>query len=541
MPATLLNLPHTLLLATAQATVVAAGVVVAQWILRDRLTPQLKYALWSLPFLRLLFVVSIPAPFSIHGVTASALPATWNDAFQASLAAPQHDFAPHTSGLATPASLFLALWLSGVLIFGALVIVQATRLSLAVARGKMVTDPATLELLASCRSQLGLHAWLVLLETDAVNGPVLLGAVRPKLLLPTGFLRAVSRDQLRHVLLHELAHFRRGDIWAGWLMNVLLVVYWFNPVLWWLRLRVLRDRECACDATVLKRLAGSERSAYGHTLLDLADAALPSPQWLPSMASVLETSTNLTRRIEMIAQFGKHGWIAVVLGVVVIVGLGLVGLTDARTPAADAAYATPEGGYTHLVVFEPAGSFAPERPAELLQVFNGVCNVKTGYFRTKPENGKLVGSICTDNPQELQKELATEPRLKYVSGVPLTAELFASHWATEQLPLHPPAPGTFVTPKGNFTYLVTFVPANGFAPKTPRELLQVFNGICNVGTGYFRTTPENGILVGTICTDQPDVLQQQFAREPRLKWVSVVPLTESLFNTHQAKKQESLP
>jgi len=331
------------------------------------------------------------------------------------------------------------------------------------------------------------------------------------------------------------------DIWAGWLMNLLLVVYWFNPILWWLRPWVLRDRECACDATVLKRLADSDRSAYGHTLLDLADAALPPPRWLPSMASVLETSTNLTRRIEMIAQFGKHGWIALVAGILLIVGLGLVGLTDARTQAAGAAYTTPEGGYTHLVVFDPAGDFAPEKPRDLLQAFNGVCKVSTGYFRTKPENGKLVGRICTNDPDALQKELAAEPRLKFVSVVPLTADLFASHSATEQLSLHPPAPGTFVTPQGGYTQLVTFVPANGFAPKTPRELLDVFNGICNVKTGYFRTTPENGILVGTICTDDSDRLQPQFAREPRLKWVSAIPLTEQIFNGHQAKKQESLP
>ncbi len=102
-----------------------------------------------------------------------------------------------------------------------------------------------------------------------------------------------------------------------------------------------------------------------------------------------------------------------------------------------------EGGYTHLVTFEPAGDFHPKTPEELLDVFNAVCKVKTGNFRTKPQDGKLVGRICTDAPKELKKAMESEPRLKWLETVELTPELFKQHSATKQQSLPGPSNITF--------------------------------------------------------------------------------------------------
>jgi beta-lactamase regulating signal transducer with metallopeptidase domain len=66
-----------------------------------------------------------------------------------------------------------------------------------------------------------------------------------------GFLRSFSTEELRFVFLHELAHVRRRDILMSWLMALLQVVHWFNPLVWFAFSRWRADRELACDA--LKR------------------------------------------------------------------------------------------------------------------------------------------------------------------------------------------------------------------------------------------------------------------------------------------------
>ena len=58
---------------------------------------------------------------------------------------------------------------------------------------------------------------MTLVETEAVGSPALFGFVRPRLLLPAGLMSQFTREELRHVFMHELAHVKRRDILFGWL------------------------------------------------------------------------------------------------------------------------------------------------------------------------------------------------------------------------------------------------------------------------------------------------------------------------------------
>jgi len=76
--------------------------------------------------------------------------------------------------------------------------------------------------------------------------------------------------------------------------------------------------------------------------------------------------------------------------------------------------------------------------------------------------------------------------------------------------------------------------------KRPRSYWTSSNGVCKVKTGYFRTKPKDGKLVGSICTDDPDRLHKQMEAESRLKWIETNVLSPLLFEVHSAGKQESL-
>src|SRR5205823_6113940 len=80
-----------------------------------------------------------------------------------------------------------------------------------------------------------------------------------------------THAQRRLVLLHELGHFRRGDLWAHALGQIACAVHWFNPFVWMLQRHLAIEREFACDALVVSR--GAAPADYATLLWKMGVAA----------------------------------------------------------------------------------------------------------------------------------------------------------------------------------------------------------------------------------------------------------------------------
>ena len=104
--------------------------------------------------------------------------------------------------------------------------------------------------------------------SDRIAGPVLLGIVRPLILLPPSALSGWSPEQLEMALLHELAHLRRGDNLVNLLQRLAEALLFFHPVTWWLSGWARLERESCCDRFVVDR-TGQARS-YARFLASLA-------------------------------------------------------------------------------------------------------------------------------------------------------------------------------------------------------------------------------------------------------------------------------
>ena len=127
--------------------------------------------------------------------------------------------------------------------------------------------PGECALVPQTARELGLQRLprLLIGPSDAV--PMVWGVLSPRLLLPQGF-ETWSPEKQRGVLLHELAHLKRGDPLALWAAQWVKALHWFNPLVW-LTLRQLRaDQERACDDAVLRH--GVRASDYAQSLLDLS-------------------------------------------------------------------------------------------------------------------------------------------------------------------------------------------------------------------------------------------------------------------------------
>ena len=117
-------------------------------------------------------------------------------------------------------------------------------------------------------------------RSRAVAEPMLIGALRPRVLVPVDFEQRYDAEEREFVLAHERAHMRRGDTLVNAFGAAWLCIFWFNPVMFW-AMRLLRfDQDLACDAAVLAAAGKGRRGRYAEALLKAqlaGEAALPLP------------------------------------------------------------------------------------------------------------------------------------------------------------------------------------------------------------------------------------------------------------------------
>ena len=106
--------------------------------------------------------------------------------------------------------------------------------------------------------------------SDALPSPCLAGALRPRIYVTPAALD--SPERLRHVLAHELAHYRHRDHWWPLVRCACLCLYWFDPLVWWAAALSRQDCELACDEGAIRALGEGERIPYGRTLVGMIAA-----------------------------------------------------------------------------------------------------------------------------------------------------------------------------------------------------------------------------------------------------------------------------
>ena len=139
-------------------------------------------------------------------------------------------------------------------------------------RAKSV-DPQTLPLDFSHLKRLaGVRRSIRLWASPSISTPAVHGLVRPSLLLPPDFVESVSPAQMRFILLHELAHVARRDLWVVTFQRLVQMVYFFNPAVWIANWLIDRQREYACDDAALAA-GGVSRRESGEAFLAVVERA----------------------------------------------------------------------------------------------------------------------------------------------------------------------------------------------------------------------------------------------------------------------------
>jgi len=160
-------------------------------------------------------------------------------------------------------------------------------------------------LLTQTAKKLGLRKPPEITLCQNISSPAVFGVFRPVLVLPVVAVQRLSQKRIEHILLHELAHIKRGDLLVNTFYMLLQIVYWFNPLLWLLRRRLQHIRELCCDATVA-RILREKTVDYRETILEvtqryLARAVEPGI----GLLGMTETSNRLLIRLKWLE---KETW-----------------------------------------------------------------------------------------------------------------------------------------------------------------------------------------------------------------------------------------
>jgi bla regulator protein BlaR1 len=94
---------------------------------------------------------------------------------------------------------------------------------------------------------------VTLLQSGYIKMPVVVGHLKPVILIPVGLLAGLPTEQVEAILLHELAHVRRNDYFVNFLQNITETIFFFNPGLLWISSLLREERENCCDDIALEQ------------------------------------------------------------------------------------------------------------------------------------------------------------------------------------------------------------------------------------------------------------------------------------------------
>ncbi len=161
------------------------------------------------------------------------------------------------------------------------------------------------ELLEECKQAVGIKRKIILKETGLITTPITFGVMQPYILVPTNMQEAFTIKEMKYVFLHELTHHRNKDMLVNYLMWILQIVYWFNPLVWYAQKRLRMDRELACDDSVLNLLDEAGYLEYGHTIIHFAGNKQGKSFELFA-SGIGGTKKQIKQRILHIASFSKE-------------------------------------------------------------------------------------------------------------------------------------------------------------------------------------------------------------------------------------------
>ncbi|HDX9579012.1 TPA: transcriptional regulator [Bacillus pseudomycoides] len=347
------------------ASLLVALILCVKILLRNKLSPRWHYLLWMILIVRLLLPWSPDSSYSMYSLLSYGYKTTTSAQNQPDISSKKEhvretknmldtntviqetrsiDHSPQTTKehMIEPAhnenqknislsfyTIASYIWVMGVIILGFTTYLINSRLYSYIQKQPVITEERVVNIFEKCKKSMSIQQSIPLLLAGKVSSPTVFGFFRPKVLMSGVHIRQLNEQQLQHIFHHELAHIKRRDIRVNWVMYSLLILNWFNPLLWYAYSCMREDQEMACDALALTFLEEKEKISYGYTIINLLEHYSNYYQ-VPGLANLIRNKRALKRRIFMIKKFQKKSYRWSALGVITVIVVSLFSLLNAR-------------------------------------------------------------------------------------------------------------------------------------------------------------------------------------------------------------------
>ena len=198
-----------------------------------------------------------------------------------------------------------------------------------------LSDMADLERFGKIVEESNIKGMVGIYTNNLISSPLLIGFFRPYIVLPT---LDISESDFRYTVLHELTHYKRGDMFYKWLVQLAICLHWFNPFVYLMGREIENACEFSCDESIIRNLDNQGIRAYGDTLLNALGFGGAYKNSLSSV-TLNESKKILGERLNMIKRFKRKSRLsvvcAVILTMVLSMGASVVGAYGMGNPSTD--------------------------------------------------------------------------------------------------------------------------------------------------------------------------------------------------------------
>ncbi len=300
---------------------------------RNRLSKSWQYYIWIVVILRLLLPVTPETSLAgslfsleeMRGTDSTAAPESPNDQSMTAYNTIKHEAgssddlirdattaenSPSASAVSPDkeaynedhSQIFFFLWLTGaLLLFVRKLTVYQSFVKYVDAGSRPLEDIGLLESFGHIMEQNRIKGAVDLYVNSLVSSPLLIGFLRPRIILPH---TSLSESDFYYTALHELTHYRRRDMFYKWLSQLTVCLHWFNPCVYLMSREINRLCELSCDERVIATLSDNARKSYGTTLVNAVGAGGSYKDTLASV-TLHESKELLKGRLNAIMQYKK--------------------------------------------------------------------------------------------------------------------------------------------------------------------------------------------------------------------------------------------
>lgn len=177
-------------------------------------------------------------------------------------------------------------------------------------------------------------------QSENVSFPFVLGIIKPRIYLPF----KMNGQYLEHVVAHEQAHICRKDHWWKPLGFLLLMIHWFNPLMWLAYVLLCRDIELACDEKVIKELCNEQRGDYTQALV-----ACSVNRRMIAACPLAFGEVSVKERVKSVMNYKKPAFWVIIISVIVCVGVAVCFLTNPKQDSYTLRIVVPAGSQEKFV------------------------------------------------------------------------------------------------------------------------------------------------------------------------------------------------